>query len=145
MFCLLYNNFVRGWMWRCADEGEEEHAPWFSYSEETSVNLMSYKFINSLTFVYTSCWSIQRRMIWNRLHGQILLLIWIYEYLKPDINLMDQSWIRSQSIISVSATGFLIIQLETWSYHFWNLKLWLSIIWTQNVKGKGPFFLLYVN
>ena len=145
MFCLLYNNFVRGWMWRCADEGEEEHARWFSHSEETSVNLMSDKFVNSLAFVYTSCWSIQPRMIWNRLHGQILLLIWIYGHLKPDINLMDQSWIRSQSIISVSATGFLIIQLETWSYHFRNLKLWLSIIWTQNVKGKGPFFLLYVN
>lgn len=44
-------------------------------SEETSVNLMSDKFINSFVFVYTSCWSNQPRIIWNRLHGQILLLI----------------------------------------------------------------------
>ena len=44
-------------------------------SEETSVNLMSGKFINSLAFVCTSYWSNQPRMIWNRLHGQILLLI----------------------------------------------------------------------
>lgn len=44
-------------------------------SEETSVNLVSGKFINSLAFVCTSYWSNQPRMIWNRLHGQILLLI----------------------------------------------------------------------
>lgn len=96
---------------------------------------MSDKFINSFVFVYTSLLEQPAKNNMEWLHGQILLLI----ESKSVWSQILTWWTNHELgpvIISVSATGFLIIQLETWSYHFWNLKLWLSIIWTQNVKEK---------
>lgn len=54
MFCLLYNNFVKGWMWKCADEEEGACSMIQLLAKRHSVNLMSDKFINSFVFVYTS-------------------------------------------------------------------------------------------
>ena len=58
--------------------------------EKTSYNLISNKFIDSLPFIYTSYRNNQQGMIKHGLYDQILLVIWIYEPLIPDIKLMDQ-------------------------------------------------------
>lgn len=59
--------------------------------EKTSCNLISNNFIDSLPFVYTSYRNNQGEMVRDGLHGQSLLLIRIYESLRPNIKLMDQS------------------------------------------------------